>query len=46
VKAGLKSVFVRRGPWAEVHVHWPEAALAHLQVEDLAVLPEAIGVLS
>lgn len=36
--AGLVPVFLRRGPWAEIHALRPEAAQAHLRIDSLAEL--------
>jgi HAD superfamily hydrolase (TIGR01662 family) len=36
--AGLFAVFLKRGPWAEIHALRPEAAEAHLRIESLAEL--------
>jgi len=40
--AGLVTVFVRRGPWGEVQSHWPQAARADVQVDDLTAAAEAL----
>jgi HAD superfamily hydrolase (TIGR01549 family) len=40
--AGLKTVFLRRGPWGEIHSHWPEVALADLRLDNLKDLPARI----
>lgn len=40
--AGLRTVFLRRGPWGHVHGAWPEAALADVVVDDLGALPAAL----
>jgi HAD superfamily hydrolase (TIGR01662 family) len=40
--AGMLTVFLRRGPWGEVHATWPEVAQADLQLESLAELPDAL----
>jgi HAD superfamily hydrolase (TIGR01509 family) len=37
-KAGMHTVFVRRGPWGHVHALKPEAALADMRVDSLAQL--------
>jgi HAD superfamily hydrolase (TIGR01549 family) len=34
--SGLVTVFVRRGPWGEVHASWPDVERADLRVDDLA----------
>jgi HAD superfamily hydrolase (TIGR01662 family) len=41
--AGMKAVFLRRGPWAEVQAVWPEAGAADLQLPNLECLPEALA---
>src|SRR2546427_638627 len=40
--AGMVAVFLRRGPWALLHAHRPEASIARLRIESLAELPEAL----
>jgi len=40
--AGMVSVYLRRGPWAEVQRHRPEAGRAHLTIDDLESLPNAL----
>jgi len=40
--AGMVAVFVRRGPWALLHAHRPEASVARLTIDSLAELPEAL----
>ena len=40
--AGFVSVFVRRGPWGEVHAHLPQASRADIQVDDLSKAAEAL----
>ena len=37
--AGMKAVFVRRGPWGWMHAEKPEIARAHLRLESLMDLP-------
>lgn len=44
-EAGLKPVFVRRGPWAILHENSPDAAAAAIKIESLAQLPERLGAL-
>ena len=41
-RAGMVSVFVRRGPWGYLHASRPEAAQARIRVDSLAELPEAL----
>ena len=40
--AGLVSVFVRRGPWGEVHAGWPGVERADIRVDDLAAAAGAL----
>ncbi len=42
-RAGMKAVFIRRGPWGVLQADWPEAARAHARIESLAELPEALA---
>ena len=42
----MVAVFVRRGPWGIVHARRPELARAHLRLETLAELPDALRALS
>jgi FMN phosphatase YigB (HAD superfamily) len=42
VVAGMTAVHLRRGPWGHVHAAWPEAARAHLRVDSLAELADAL----
>jgi len=41
-QAGMVAVHLRRGPWGYVHATWPEAAQAHLRLEVLSQLPDAL----
>jgi HAD superfamily hydrolase (TIGR01549 family) len=41
--AGMTTVFLLRGPWAKVHAHSPEAALADITLTDLADLADALA---
>jgi HAD superfamily hydrolase (TIGR01662 family) len=41
-RAGMVSVFVRRGPWGYLHATKPEAAEAAVRVDSLAELPAAL----
>ncbi|HEX5321061.1 MAG TPA: HAD family hydrolase [Stellaceae bacterium] len=45
ITAGMFGVFLRRGPWGVIHAAWPEVARAHLRLETLAELPEALAAL-
>jgi HAD superfamily hydrolase (TIGR01549 family) len=40
--AGLVTVFVRRGPWGEVHTHWPGVERADVRVDDLTAAAAAL----
>jgi HAD superfamily hydrolase (TIGR01549 family) len=40
--AGMTSVFVRRGPWGWMHAEKPEIEAAHLRLESLVDLPDAL----
>lgn len=40
--AGMITVFIRRGPWGFLHAQRPEAAQAHLRIENLRELPDAL----
>jgi FMN phosphatase YigB (HAD superfamily) len=40
--AGMVAVFLRRGPWALLHAHRPEASVARLTIDSLDELPEAL----
>lgn len=42
-RAGMTGVFVRRGMWADVQRHWPEAALADCTIDGLATLAKALA---
>ncbi len=42
VAAGMTAVFLRRGPWGVLHAERPEAAQAHLRLESLRELPDAL----
>ena len=41
--AGMLAVHVRRGPWGWMHAEKPDAAQAHLRVDDLTTLPDALA---
>ena len=41
--AGMTAVFVRRGPWGWMHAEKPGIEAAHLRLEGLAELPEALA---
>ncbi len=42
-EAGLVSVFLRRGPWGFLQADWPDAVRAHIRLDSLADLPEALA---
>jgi FMN phosphatase YigB (HAD superfamily) len=42
IEAGMRGVFLRRGPWGVVHARRPDAARAHARLESLAELPELL----
>lgn len=42
LEAGMVAVFLRRGPWGYVHAQRPEVRKAHIRVQTLAELPEAL----
>ena len=43
--AGMKAVFVRRGPWGWMHAELPDIERAHLRLETLLDLPERLAAL-
>ena len=40
--AGIVTVFVRRGPWGEVHARWPAVERADIRVDDLTAAAQAL----
>jgi HAD superfamily hydrolase (TIGR01662 family) len=40
--AGMITVFIRRGPWGFLDARRPEVVQAHLRIENLSELPEAL----
>ena len=40
--AGMLAVFLRRGPWGHLHAARPDAAQAHMRLESLLELPDAL----
>jgi FMN phosphatase YigB (HAD superfamily) len=40
--AGLVTVFIRRGPWGEVHARWPGVERADIRVDDLTAAARAL----
>jgi HAD superfamily hydrolase (TIGR01662 family) len=43
LKAGMVAVFIRRGPWGFLHARSAEVAKAHLRIESLSELPDALA---
>jgi FMN phosphatase YigB (HAD superfamily) len=43
--AGMKSVFVRRGPWGWLHAELPDIARAHLRLDSLSDLADRLATL-
>jgi HAD superfamily hydrolase (TIGR01549 family) len=41
-RAGMRTVLLRRGPWGYLHAERPDAALADLVADSLAMLPDAL----
>jgi FMN phosphatase YigB (HAD superfamily) len=46
IAAGMRGVFLRRGPWGVVHARWPEVERADARIASLAELPAALDRLS
>jgi FMN phosphatase YigB (HAD superfamily) len=42
MRAGMTGVFLRRGLWADVQRHWPQAAQADIAIDSLTELPGAL----
>jgi HAD superfamily hydrolase (TIGR01509 family) len=42
IAAGMRGVFLRRGPWGFAHARRPEVAQAHARIESLADLPDLL----
>ena len=40
--AGMTAVFLRRGPWGVLHAGWPEVEQAHVALERLDLLADAL----
>ena len=38
--AGMRSVFIRRGPWGLIHATWPEVSVADMRIDSLGELAE------
>jgi HAD superfamily hydrolase (TIGR01549 family) len=43
--AGMKAVFVRRGPWGWMHAEMPQIERAHVRIDSLLDLPDRLGLL-
>ena len=43
--AGMKAVFVRRGPWGWMHAELPDIQKAHIRLETLMDLPDRLAAL-
>jgi FMN phosphatase YigB (HAD superfamily) len=43
--AGMKAVFVRRGPWGWIHAELPDIERAHIRLETLMDLPDRLAAL-
>jgi len=43
--AGMKAVFVRRGPWGWMHAERPEIERAHIRLDSLLDLPDRLAAL-
>ena len=39
----MLAVHLRRGPWGYLHANWPAAAQAHIRLNELESLPEALN---
>jgi HAD superfamily hydrolase (TIGR01549 family) len=42
IAAGMRGVFLRRGPWGIAHARRPEVARAHARIETLVELPDLL----
>ena len=42
LQAGMKAVFMKRGPWGYIHASWPEVKTASARIEGLNELPGVI----
>jgi HAD superfamily hydrolase (TIGR01549 family) len=45
-EAGMKTVFIRRGPWGYLHAQRPEVAVADVRIDSLDELPACLAALS
>jgi HAD superfamily hydrolase (TIGR01549 family) len=43
--AGMRAVFVRRGPWGWMHAERPEIEQAHIRLDSLLALPDRLATL-
>jgi hypothetical protein len=41
----MVAVFLRRGPWGFMHAEMPDITQAHLRLDDLTTLAEALATL-
>ncbi|MCP9488043.1 MAG: HAD family hydrolase [Gaiellaceae bacterium MAG52_C11] len=41
--AGFVAVFLRRGPWGFLQAEWPEVSRAHVSLDSLVDLPQALA---
>ena len=46
IAAGMRAVFIRRGPWGRIQARWPEAAASHAVIDGLDELLELLPRLS
>ena len=46
IEAGMRGIFLRRGPWGIAHAKRPDAARADARIESLAELPQALEALN
>jgi FMN phosphatase YigB (HAD superfamily) len=42
---GMTAIFLRRGPWGRLMTDWPEAEQAHVTIDSLSDLPDALRAL-
>ena len=42
-EAGMVAIFLRHGPWGRLMADWPEAQRAHLTIDSLSQLPDALA---
>lgn len=46
IAAGMRGIFIRRGPWGYLQAGWPEAALVTTRIDSLTELPVLLRKLS